>query len=302
MHSDLGGFANPVLDNELYTRWLQYGVFQPIFRPHAQDEVPPEPVYREAHTKELARESIRLRYRLLPYNYTLAFENNQRGLPLMRPMLYEEPRNAKVAAMSSTYLWGKDFLVTPVLSKGATTQEVYFPAHSVWFDFYSDAPHAGGVTASVQLAEDHIPVYVRAGAFIPMAKPMHNTGEYSAKSLELHYYHDASVKAGSGQLYDDDGETAQAYEKGQYQLLHFASRAQGRTLNLDVKTETGAHATAAARSIELVVHNVAAQPSAVKVDGSAVASSWDAAKRLLTVQLPASAAVERKVSIALSSR
>ena len=187
MHSDLGGFANPVLDNELYTRWLQYGVFQPIFRPHAQDDVPPEPVYREAHTRDLAREAIRLRYRLLPYNYTLAFENNQRGLPLMRPMLYEEPRNAKVSAMSSTYLWGKDFLVTPVLSKGATTQEVYFPAHTVWFDFYSDAPHAGGASASVALAEDHIPVYVRAGAFIPMAKPMHNTGEYSSMALELHY-------------------------------------------------------------------------------------------------------------------
>ena len=302
MHSDLGGFANPVLDNELYTRWLQYGVFQPIFRPHAQDDVPPEPVYREAHTRDLAREAIRLRYRLLPYNYTLAFENNQRGLPLMRPMLYEEPRNAKVSAMSSTYLWGKDFLVTPVLSKGATTQEVYFPAHTVWFDFYSDAPHAGGASASVALAEDHIPVYVRAGAFIPMAKPMHNTGEYSTKALELHYYHDASAKAGSGQLYDDDGETAQAYEQGKYQLLHFASKLQGRTLNLSVKTETGAHAAVAARSIELVVHHVAAQPSAIKVDGASANGRWDAAKRQLTVQLPASAAIERKVSIALSSR
>jgi len=72
MHSDLGGFANPVLDNELYQRWLQYGVFQPVFRPHAQDEVPSEPVYREDRTRALAREAIRLRYRLLPYNYTLA--------------------------------------------------------------------------------------------------------------------------------------------------------------------------------------------------------------------------------------
>jgi len=302
MHSDLGGFANAVLDNELYTRWLQYGVFQPIFRPHAQDDVPPEPVYREAHTRDLAREAIRLRYRLLPYNYTLAFENNQRGLPLMRPMIYEEPRNAKVNAMSSTYLWGKDFLVTPVLSKGATTQAVYFPAHSAWFDFYSDARQAGGASVTVPLVEDHIPVYVRGGAFIPMTKPLHNTGEYSAKSLELHYYHDASAKAGSGQLYDDDGETAQAYEQGKYQLLHFASRVQGSSLNLSVKTETGAHYAAEARAIELVVHNVTAQPSNVKVDGSAATSSWDAAKHLLTVQLPASAAVERKVGITLSAR
>ena len=299
MHSDLGGFANAVLDNELYTRWLQYGVFQPIFRPHAQDDVPPEPVYREDATKALAREAIRLRYRLLPYNYTLAFENNQRGLPLLRPMIYEEPHNAKVSAMSSTYLWGKDFLVTPVLSKGATQQEVYFPANSAWFDFYNDARQAGGASVKVPLVAEHIPVYVRAGAFIPMAKPMHNTGEYSSKSLELHYYHDASVKAASGQLYDDDGETAQAYEQGKYQLLRFRSQASGRALKLRVKTETGAHTTAIARAIELVVHNVATQPSAVQVDGKAAAASWDAAKRQLTVQLPTSAAPDRQVAIAL---
>jgi alpha-glucosidase/oligosaccharide 4-alpha-D-glucosyltransferase len=74
-----GRLRQSVLDNELYTRWLQYGVFQPVFRPHAQEEVPSEPVYREDKTKALAREAIRLRYRLLPYNYTLGFENNQQA-------------------------------------------------------------------------------------------------------------------------------------------------------------------------------------------------------------------------------
>src|SRR5205814_145435 len=111
------------------------------------------------------------------------------------------------------------FLVTPVLKAGAVRQEVYFPARSAWFDFYSDARHQGGATEAVALAADHIPVYVRAGAFIPLAKVVQTTRDYSTKNIELHYYHDDSVKAGSGKLYDDDGETAQAYEQGKYELL-----------------------------------------------------------------------------------
>ena len=90
MHSDLGGFAGANLDDNLYTRWLQYGVFQPIFRPHAQEDVPSEPVFRSDKAKKLAKKAIELRYKLLPYNYNLAFENNQKGTPLMRPIFFEE--------------------------------------------------------------------------------------------------------------------------------------------------------------------------------------------------------------------
>jgi alpha-glucosidase/oligosaccharide 4-alpha-D-glucosyltransferase len=299
MHSDLGGFANPVLDNELYTRWLQYGVFQPVFRPHAQEEVPSEPVYREAATKALARDAIRLRYRMLPYNYTLGFDNNQQGLPLMRPMLYEEPGNAKVRAMSSTYLWGKDFLVTPVLKQGATTADVYFPARSAWFDFHSGERQAGGATRTVKLAADHVPVYVRAGAFIPMAKVVQTTRDYSTRNIELHYYHDASVRAGAGKLYDDDGLTAQAYEQGKYELLHFASKLQGKALSLRIESEVGKQYQRPERAIALQVHNVAAKPAAVRIDGKVAVYAWDAETKLLTVDLPASDQAARTVDISL---
>ncbi|MBA4320975.1 MAG: glycosyl hydrolase, partial [Flavobacterium sp.] len=86
MHSDLGGFAGDYFDNELYIRWLQYGVFNPIFRPHAHEEVAAEPVYKDIVTKAKAKKQVELRYQLMPYNYTLAFENNQKGTPLMRPL------------------------------------------------------------------------------------------------------------------------------------------------------------------------------------------------------------------------
>jgi len=300
MHSDLGGFANAVLDDELYVRWLQYGVFQPMFRPHAQEEVAPEPVFRDEAAKKLAAEAVRLRYAMLPYNYTTAFENSRTGMPLMRPMLFEEPENGDAAAMSSTYLWGHDFLVAPVVEPGATRKEVYFPNKgSVWFDFYSDKPHRGGITEALQVVKEYIPVFVRAGAFIPLAKVVQSTRDYSTRHIELHYYHDASVSASSGKLYDDDGETAQAWEQGKYELAHFSSAAAKGELTLKLRSESGKAWKVQSRSYSLQVHNVAARPKRVMLDQRAVQSKWDAKRKVLTIDLPAQAGGERTVSITL---
>lgn len=300
MHSDLGGFANAVLDDELYVRWLQYGVFQPVFRPHAQEEVAPEPVFRDEAAKKLAAEAIRLRYAMLPYNYTAAFENSRTGMPLMRPMLFEEPENGDAAAMSSTYLWGHDFLVAPVVEPGATRKEVYFPNKgSVWFDFYSDKPHRGGITEALQVVKEHIPVFVRAGAFIPLAKVVQSTRDYSTRHIELHYYHDASVSASSGKLYDDDGETAQAWEHGKYELAHFSSAAGKGELTLKLRSEAGKAWKAQPRSYALQVHNVAARPKRVMLDGRAVQPKWDAKRKVLAVDIPAQAGGERSIAITL---
>ncbi|HEU0136731.1 MAG TPA: TIM-barrel domain-containing protein, partial [Flavobacterium sp.] len=178
MHSDLGGFAGANLDNELYTRWLQYGVFQPIFRPHAQEDVPSEPVFRDEKTKALAKKSIELRYQLLPYNYTLAFENNQTGRPLMRPIFFGEPTNTLALSTANTYFWGNEFLVSPVMQAAVKQQKIYFPAGDNWFDFYSGAKYNGGTTANVLTAEDHIPVFVRGGALIPMIDVIQTTRDY----------------------------------------------------------------------------------------------------------------------------
>ena len=306
MHSDLGGFAGPVLDDELYVRWLQYGVFQPIFRPHAQEAVAAEPVFREAHTKALVREAIRLRYAMLPYNYTAAFENSRTGMPLMRPVLFEEPDNDMVPTptISSTYLWGPDFLVAPVVEAGQLRKEVYFPNHggkpgSVWFDFYSDQPHGGGILETVSTVPEHIPTYVRAGAFVPLAKVVRSTRDYTGKALELHYYHDASVSASAGQLYDDDGATAHAYESGQSTLVRFDSHSTDGRLEIGLRTERGAHATPVARTFALKVHNVGARPRAVQAAGKSLPFAWDSKRRLLEVNLPPLADAAMKVAITL---
>ncbi len=302
MHSDLGGFAGPVLDDELYVRWLQYGVFQPIFRPHAQESVPSEPVFRAPATKALARAAIRLRYAMLPYNYTIAFENSRSGMPLMRPVMFEEPANDMVptGTLSSTYLWGPAFLVAPVTEPGANRKDVYFPTPgSTWFDFYTDAPHRGGIVETVTPVREHIPTYVRAGAFVPLAAPVQSTRDYSTRALELHYWHDAGVKAATGQLYDDDGATANAFEAGKYELVRFSSEFDGARLEIGLAPETGAASTPTARDFQLKVHNVAARPHAVAAGGKALAYRWDAQRKLLEVKLPTVRAATMKVAIAL---
>ncbi len=299
MHSDLGGFANPNLDDELYVRWLQYGVFQPIFRPHAQEEVPSEPVYRAPAAMALARDAIRLRYRLLPYIYTAAFDNSRTGLPLMRPMLYEEPGNEKMRDQSGAYLWGDSFLVAPVVEQGQKYKEVYFPATAAWFDFHSGRRHAPGSTALATLAPDRIPVYVRAGAFVPMAPDMQNTREYSSARLHLHYWHDQSVRAAKGKLYDDDGATPDAYDKGKYEIVRFASRYNGKMLTLSASSETGSDQRQAARTFDMVVHNVALRPKRVAVNGRQVDFAWQRDTRQLTFVLAQEDRKEARVAITL---
>ena len=290
MHSDLGGFAGPNLDDELYVRWLQYGVFQPIFRPHAQEEVASEAVLRAQPAKLLAKAAIELRYQLLPYNYTLAFENNQSGLPFMRPLFFEEPQNKALYGVSDSYLWGHEFLIKPILKANLQETSVYFPAKSNWFDFYSGQQYLAGTTQTIAVQADHIPVFVRAGAFIPMSAVIQNTEHYSSKAINLHYYFDPSVANSSGQLYDDDGKTSHAFEKEAFALLKFASQFDSNTLSIDLSEKDGAHYAAVDRKISVIIHNLKAKPEqAVLQTGSAsrpVSTSWDGKKNTLTVSIP----------------
>ncbi len=256
MHSDLGGFAGDNLDNELYVRWLQYGVFQPIYRPHAQEEVASEPVFKEPHTKSLAKKAIELRYRLLPYNYTLAHENSQKGLPLMRPLFFEEPANTDVYNISNTYLWGNGFLISPVMEAGLKEQAVIFPGTANWFDFYSGKKYAGGTTQNIPLVEDHIPTFVRGGAFIPMTKLVQSTTQYNAESLQVHFYFDEEMKESTGYVYHDDGITPQAYTNGKYELVKFESSIEKNALNIRIEKENGTNSTGEIMLVEIIIENL----------------------------------------------
>lgn len=299
MHSDLGGFAGDNLDDELYTRWLQYGVFQPIFRPHAQEAVPSEPVFRETKTKALAKKSIQLRYQLMPYNYTLAFDNHQTGLPLMRPLFFEEPENKNLLSVSDTYLWGDAFLVSIITDAGLKEKEVYMPKNTAWFDLFTDEKYEGGKNYSIATEEDHIPVFVRGGSFIPMIKGMLNTKSYSLKNLELHYYHDASVEQGKGHLYNDDGETPKAFENGQYELLAFTSDYSKSKLKIVVDTEIGSEYKSDSKTINWVLHNIEKKPKKVFVGKKSIEFTWDKESKTLRFKGVVAAGENQSVRIKL---
>ena len=283
MHSDLGGFAGANLDDELYTRWLQYGVFQPIYRPHAQEEVPAEPVFREEKTKQRAKVSIELRYRLLPYNYTLAFQNSQTGAPLMRPIFFEEPNNSEQLNSAATYLWGHDFLVTPIVNSDVKTKDVYFPKGHYWFNFYKDEKIEGGQTKTVPTSMEQIPTYVRAGAFIPLTDVVQTSDNYDLSSLEIHYYHDPSVQNSVREIYHDDGLTANAFEKQQYERLKLSSNYKSSILSITFDAEIGRDFRSKPKAIKLVIHNVDETPKDVSIQNKKVPHNWDSTNRTLSI-------------------
>ncbi|MCF6279464.1 MAG: DUF4968 domain-containing protein [Flavobacteriaceae bacterium] len=285
MHSDLGGFAGANLDDELYTRWLQYGVFQPIYRPHAQEEVPAEPVFRESKTKALAKQSIELRYKLLPYNYTLAFQNNQTGAPLMRPLFFDEPNNSDLLTKVTSYLWGNDFLVTPILTSDAKNVETYFPKNSNWFDFYTNEKFEGGQTKTISVKENSIPTFVRGGAFIPMAKPMQTTKDFTSNNFNLHYYFDASVKESNGKMYNDDGKIANAFEKGEYEILSFKSKTKKRYLKFKFDAEIGKKYVSENKTINFVIHNIQKQPKRIKINKKKISVLWNSQNKTLSIPI-----------------
>ncbi len=285
MHSDLGGFAGANLDDELYVRWLQYGVFQPIYRPHAQEEVPSEPVFRSDKAKNLARQAIKLRYAFLPYNYNLMFENNQTGAPLMRPLFFEEPNNPDLFGYSEAYLWGHDILVAPILKPDVTEMPVYFPNTGNWYDFYTDEKIAGGQTKTVQTQENSIPTFVRAGAIIPLASNLKSTKDYKANDLVIHYYYDLDVKETETSFCNDDGFTANAFEKGQFELLTFEAELEKRGLELEMEAETGSNFKTTIKQITWVIHQLEVKPKRIKIGGEHLDFQWNPQSKTLTIPM-----------------
>ena len=299
MHSDLGGFAGDYRDSELYTRWLQYGVFQPVFRPHAQEEVPAEPVFWDEKTKELAKKAIELRYKLMPYNYTIAFQNNQKGTPLMRPLFFEEPQNADLLQIAETYLWGDNLLISPVLLKGASEKQIYFPKSANWYDFYNDAKYNAGSTVKIPVTLDHIPVFVRGGAFIPMAKLFQTTADYSTDNLDLHFWFDDSVKTSSGFLYDDDGSTPNAFEKGKSAQMRFRSKLLDKNLVILIDYDSSAASDSATKKINLVTHNLSKKPRKVIVGDKKAKFKWNRKNRRLEVEFDCASDSPKEIKITL---
>ena len=284
-HSDLGGFAGgETFDPELYTRWLQFGTFSPVFRPHAQDNIAPEPIFHADPVKTIARKFIQLRYDMLPYNYSLAFENALYGTPLMRPlaMAYGESDWFENA---DSYLWGDGLLVSPVTSANQTEWPTLLP-EGVWFDFFSDTKYQGGQTVNYPLSQDNFPVWVKAGSFMPMADGLSRTEQFDARKIEMHYWHDNSVNSSSYTYYEDDGKNPASVKKGLYTKLQLsASVDEKAALTLTLDSEGSYIGMPKQRDITYVVHGLSEKPQSVSLDGRSVPVMWDEKGKTLSLAI-----------------
>lgn len=256
MHSDLGGFAGGEKDEELYTRWLQMGVFNPIFRPHGE-KIPSEPIFFSDSTQQIVREFIRLRYRMIPYNYSMAWKNSQIGDPLVRS-LYWKTGNSNDFNNSDCYFWGSSLLVYPITEKGQYEKKAFIPAGK-WFNFFTDENIMGGDTVSMPLKLNQLPVLVRAGSFIPMVPLLNSMDDYSSQTYIVHYYFDISAPESIFTIYEDNGKDARAFQKRTFETITIRGKYKGNKLQFYLTRHGGNYfGKPVSRKVIMVIHHAPA--------------------------------------------
>jgi alpha-glucosidase len=193
---DIGGFSGDP-PAELYLRWLQMAVFLPFCRTHsATGTARREPWVFGEPTTRIVRDFLALRYRLMPYLYTLAWQASQKGLPIVRPLFWLDPGNWELWQAEDSFLLGDSLLVAPILEAGAQTRQVWLPQGD-WYDFWDDAHLQGPKLAHLSASLERIPLLVRAGSMLTMTQE---------NILELHIYPSAENETVEADLYSDAGD------------------------------------------------------------------------------------------------
>nr|WP_320058149.1 TIM-barrel domain-containing protein [uncultured Bacteroides sp.] len=221
--TDIGGFFRPgqsqytdVKFHELLTRWYQWGTFNPIFRMHGY-QTETEPWKYGRTVEDNMRKMLNLRYRLLPYIYSEAWQVTKNGSTMMRAMVMDFNGDADAVKQPYEYMFGKAFLVAPITDAGTTQRDVYLPKSTDWYDFWSGKRMKGGQTIKAEAPLDKIPLFIRAGSIVPMGPIVQYTGEKTADTLEIRVYKGAD---GSFDLYEDEGDNYN-YEKGKCTVIPF---------------------------------------------------------------------------------
>lgn len=231
--------------HELYMRWLQFGTFTPMMRSHGTDA--PREIYqfgkRGDRSFDVIEKYIKLRYRLLPYIYSTAWEVTSGAGTFMRPLVMDFPNDAKVQNLTDQYFFGASVMVAPVLKSMYVTRandketesyseiksrEVYLPAGSVWYDFWTGEKLQGGKTVSKQAPIDIMPLYVKAGAILPFGPDVQYSTQKKWDKLEIRIYRGAD---GKFVLYEDENDNYN-YEKGMYATIAFEWNDKNNTLTI----------------------------------------------------------------------
>jgi len=235
-NSDIGAFyTTDEYSAELYVRWVQFAAFNSLMRTHGRgwenrlpwawglsepgpgegSYVQPKSEMNNPTVEPIAKKYIELRYQLLSYNYTLTWEARETGMPMMRSLWLHYPKDKQARGIGDEYLWGRDMLIAPVYEKGATTRDVYLPAGK-WYDWWTGESETGGRTVQRAVDLATMPIYVRAGAIVPIDPIRQYTGQKVDEPMTLKIYRGAN---GNYTLYDDDGTSLDYLEGDSVQTL-----------------------------------------------------------------------------------
>ncbi len=246
--TDIGGFVDRP-SPELYTRWLQVGIFHPLFRTHSmgynvdgaaavkQEEVEQrkaqvtldqEPWSFGEKTTGIAREIIGLRYRLLSYLYTAFYQYVTEGTPILRPLVFYDQSDSDALEAEEEFMFGDKILVSPVLDKGRESKEVYLP-EGEWYHFWDDTRLDGKKSHDIDTPIEQIPFFVKAGSVLPMRELMQFTDEKEPDKLELlTYYGDETEET----LLYEDKEQGYNYEDGEYRKIKFRFESDDKAVRI----------------------------------------------------------------------
>lgn len=258
--ADIGGFRG-YPSPELFTRWLQLGVFYPLMRAHTAGGKEQDPWSFGKKHEKYNRAAIELRYRLLPYLYT-EFRNAARtGAPLLRPLFYDFPEHPKAHRVEHEFLFGQQLFVAPVVHEGAESRKLTLPA-GPWYDFEDAASRVGGQEFEVPVEIDDIPMFARAGAVIPMREVRPFADEKPIRELTLYIY----PGAGRGDFYNDDGASHE-YQNGAFVQESYVSGGNGGIQSLLLESRDGDERFAP-RSYLLRFGGIEDEPAAVALAGA----------------------------------
>jgi len=236
--TDIGGYGYPNGDTsdpkyqEVFTRWFEYGVFCPIFRTHGHRANNQNEIWAYGSAAPTLEKFDNLRYRLLPYIYSLAWQVTSNDYTIMRPLVMDWRGTRQVWDVSDEFMFGPAFLVSPVTEAGATTRSVYLPPAPGWYDFWTGEGLHGDQTIQAAAPLDRIPLYVRAGSILPLGPEIEYAGAKPGAPTELRIYRGAE---GNFVLYEDQGDSY-AYEHGAYSTIPIRWDEASRTLTIGART------------------------------------------------------------------
>jgi alpha-D-xyloside xylohydrolase len=230
--TDIGGFVSANPDDpayrELYIRWFEFGAFCPIFRAHGTRTTNQNEIWSYGpEAQKILTAYDRLRYRLLPYIYSLAWRTTNEGYTIMRPLAMDFRSDTRAQNVSDQFLFGPAILVNPVTERGTTSRRVYLP-DATWYDFWTGSATKGPRAIDTGAALDHLPLFIRAGSILPLGPDIEYSDEKPADPIELRVYPGAN---GEFTLYEDENDNYN-YEKGAHAVIPITWDETSHTLTI----------------------------------------------------------------------